>query len=167
MERNNNHGYSDFAALFAARPQAQAEIRGSSAYPRIRGHVRFYQTRYGVFTVTELSGLPRDGRCKSPIFAFHIHVGGQCTGNAADLFANAGTHYDPQNCPHPYHAGDLPPLWGTDGYAFSAFLTGRFTVEEIIGKTVVVHKNFDDFTTQPAGNAGEKIACGEIRAVTG
>ncbi len=166
MERSNHNAYSDFTALFSKRPQALAEIKGSSAYPHIRGHMRFYQTRYGVFTVTELTGLPRGGRCMSPVFAFHIHAGGQCTGNAADLFANAGTHYNPQSCPHPYHAGDLPPLWGVDGYAFSAFLTGRFTVAEIIEKTVVVHKGFDDFSTQPTGNAGEKIACGEIRAVT-
>ena len=167
MERSDHNVYSDFTALFAKKPQALAEIRGSAAYPRIRGHVRFYQTRYGVFVVTELGGLQRGGRCASPILAFHIHGGGQCTGNASDPFANAGTHYDPQGCPHPYHAGDLPPIWGADGYAFSAFLTGRFTVKEIIGKTAVVHKGFDDFTTQPAGNAGEKIACGEIRAVTG
>ena len=39
----------------------------------------------------------------------------------------------------------------------------RFTVEEIVGKTVIIHSNADDFTTQPSGNSGEKIACGIIK----
>ena len=46
---------------------------------------------------------------------------------------------------------------------FSAFLSGRFTIDEIIGKAVIVHSSPDDFTTQPSGNAGEKIACGIIK----
>lgn len=77
-------------------------------------------------------------------------------------FPHSGSHYNPNDCPHPYHAGDLPPLFGANGFAFSVFLTDRFTVHEIIGKTVIVHASPDDFQTQPSGNAGEKIACGEI-----
>lgn len=42
-------------------------------------------------------------------------------------------------------------------------LTDRFRVRDIIGRTVVIHSGPDDFHTQPAGNAGEKIACGVIR----
>jgi len=41
--------------------------------------------------------------------------------------------------------------------------TDRFSVDEIIGRTVVIHSDPDDFLSQPAGNAGKKIACGEIR----
>jgi len=41
-------------------------------------------------------------------------------------------------------------------------LTDKFTVEEIIGKTIIIHNMPDDFTSQPAGNAGQKIACGII-----
>ena len=62
-----------------------------------------------------------------------------------------------------YHAGDMPPLFGTDRFAFSAFLTDRFSAEEGIGKTVIIHDSPDDFTTQPSGNSGVKIACGVIR----
>ena len=50
-----------------------------------------------------------------------------------------------------------------DGYAFSAVLSNSFAAEDIIGKTVVIHSSPDDFITQPSGNAGKKIACGEIR----
>ena len=49
------------------------------------------------------------------------------------------------------------------GYALQAFLTDRFTVRDIIGRTVIIHDGLDDFTSQPAGNAGARIACGVIR----
>lgn len=81
----------------------------------------------------------------------------------ANPFADAMTHFNPEDCPHPYHAGDLPPLWGSDGYAFSVFLTDRFSVEEIVGKTVIIHRQPDDFTIQPSGSARQKMACGVIR----
>ncbi|MBP3369234.1 MAG: superoxide dismutase family protein, partial [Clostridia bacterium] len=49
--------------------------------------------------------------------------------------------------------------------AFLAFVTDRFTVSEVVSKTVVIHDRPDDFTTQPSGNAGNKIACGVIERV--
>lgn len=145
------------------RPTAIAELKGSPAYPNIDGIVYFYQTPLGVIVSTEVSGLPyENGSCKENIFAFHIHNGKSCTGNAADTFANAGSHYNPYGCKHPQHAGDLPPLFGNEGYAWSAVLTNRFDIDEIIGNAVIIHSNPDDFTTQPSGNSGEKIACGII-----
>lgn len=143
---------------------ATAVLQGSGEYPGIKGAVCFYQTGQGVLVTAEVTGLPIGGdSCDTPIFAFHIHEGGRCTGNAADPFADVRTHYNPDECAHPYHAGDLPPLFGNNGYAFMAVLTDRFTVSEILGRTVVIHRDPDDFHTQPAGNAGVKIACGEIR----
>ena len=59
----------------------------------------------------------------------------------------------------------MPPLFGADGYAFLAFVSSRFTVNEILGKTVIIHSGVDDFKTQPSGNAGEKIACGVISTI--
>ncbi|NLF34637.1 MAG: superoxide dismutase family protein, partial [Clostridiales bacterium] len=41
-------------------------------------------------------------------------------------------------------------------------LTNRFTVREVIGRSVIVHDSVDDFTTQPSGNSGAMIACGRI-----
>ncbi len=147
-------------------PYAFARIKGSNDYPRINGIVYFYKVKAGVLVSIELKGLPvSDNICKKPIFAVHIHSGSSCTGNSTDPFADALTHYNPDNCPHPYHAGDLPPVFGADGFGFSAFLTNRFSAEEIIGKTIIVHSSPDDFTTQPSGNSGTKIACGEILAV--
>ncbi|MBE6639146.1 MAG: superoxide dismutase family protein [Ruminococcaceae bacterium] len=137
---------------------------GSEAYPGIRGEVLFYETRYGVFVIADMSGLPENsGQCADGILGFHIHGGERCSGDIDTPFSAAGEHYNPGNCPHPYHAGDLPPLFAAGGRAFSAFLTNRFSVDEIIGKTVIVHGSADDFTTQPGGNAGQRIACGVIR----
>ncbi len=109
-----------------------------------------------------LSSCDKNDDCQSRIFGFHIHEGGCCRGNESDPFADTLSHYNPNGCEHPAHAGDLPPLFGNKGCAFSAFLTDRFTVEEIIGRTVVIHDMPDDFTTQPAGGSGSKIGCGVI-----
>jgi Cu-Zn family superoxide dismutase len=144
-------------------PSAWAVLRGSNAFPQLRGTVRFYENGNGVLVVTEVMGLPTaQPPCESNIFALHIHEGGSCTGSEQDPFADVGMHYNPLGCPHPHHAGDMPPLFGVNGYAFGAFVTDRFTVREIVGRSVILHGSTDDFTTQPAGGAGQKIACGEI-----
>ena len=156
--------FSYFCSVLEQRPDAVAVLSGSADYPQLYGQVRFYQTHLGVLIATDFTGLPTGaGACDSPIFGFHIHSGTACTGNADDPFADALTHYNPHTCPHPYHAGDLPPVFGNDGVAFSVTLTNRFTVEEVVGKVIILHASPDDFTTQPAGNSGSKIACGSIR----
>lgn len=160
---NRNARFIRPETILRTRPQAWASVRGSALYPNLFGTVRFYEHLYGVVVVTEMEGLPNpENICSSPVFAFHIHQGSSCTGDEADPFADSGMHYNPQNCPHPYHAGDMTPLFGVNGCAFSAFLTDRFTLDEIIGRTVVLHASFDDFSTQPSGNSGAKIACGKI-----
>lgn len=150
------------AALRCA-PDAWAALRGSEKYPQLSGIVRFCQTRRGVLVFAEVSGLPDEAEsCGNDFFAFHIHGGDSCSGDSADPFANALTHYNPEGCPHPAHAGDLPPLLSNHGYALQVFLTNRFTVREIIGRTVIIHAGADDFSTQPGGSAGSRIACGQI-----
>ena len=159
MERN----IRNYAALLMKPSDASAVISGSAAYPNIHGAVRFYRTRNGVLVAAEIGGLPHSGeRSHHPVFAFHIHEGTICDGDMHDPFSGTMSHYNPANCEHPFHAGDLPPLFNNRGYAFSVFLDDRFSLSEIIGKTVIIHGNPDDFTTQPSGNAGEKLACGVI-----
>lgn len=152
--------------IFSDVPDATAFIRGSAKYPLIKGVAQFYQQPHGVLMVVEVMGLPTSlEKCRGGIHAVHIHEGERCSGNETDSFADVGMHYNPTGCPHPNHAGDLPPMFENEGYGLSVFYTNRFTVDEIIGKTIIVHANIDDFSTQPAGNAGEKIACGEITPV--
>ena len=158
---------NDFCNNFKSKPVAFAFIKGSEKHPGINGKVMFYVATDGVMVHAEIKGLPRINKaCDNPIYAFHIHTGTSCSGNETDAFANTGTHFNPGACAHPQHAGDLPPLFSANGNAYLSFITNRFTIPEILGKSVVIHSSPDDFTTQPSGNAVEKIACGIIRPLT-
>ena len=138
-------------------PDAVAQIQGGSEVPQLSGCVRFYQEQGCVLIVAEISGLPES---ETGFFGFHIHQGENCSGAA---FSETGSHYNPTGQAHPKHAGDLPPLLSCRGDAYLSVKTDRFSVNEIIGRTVVIHSDPDDFRSQPAGNAGKKIACGVIR----
>jgi len=138
-------------------PDAVAQIRGGVEAPQLFGCVQFYQENGCVLIVVRLAGLPES---ETGFFGFHIHQGGSCSGTD---FAETVSHYNPTVQTHPKHAGDLPPLLACQGNAYLSVKTDRFSVDEIIGRTVVIHSDPDDFLSQPAGNAGKKIACGEIR----
>lgn len=148
-------------------PAAYAELTGNPGNAEITGIVRFYPVGDGVLVNAEVYGLPVSSEnCGPAIFGFHIHEGNSCTGTASDPYANAGGHLNPANCPHPAHMGDLPPLFGNNGSAWMMYFTDRFTLPDVIGKTIIIHGDPDDFTTQPSGNSGAKIACGAIQVVT-
>lgn len=134
---------------------AIAQIRGSR--PGLWGVVRFFQRGDGVLVEAEVTGLPKT---ETGFFAFHIHEGKSCDGEG---FPDSGGHFNPGGAAHPSHAGDLPPLLADHGKAYMRVLTDCFHVDEIIGKTVIIHSEPDDFHTQPSGNAGAKIGCGVIR----
>lgn len=149
--------------VFINTVYAKAAIHGSKKYPDIYGYAAFVPDRGKTMVTVSVYGLPKGEKCDCRIFAMHIHEGKSCTGTAEDPFADAKTHYDPSGCPHPCHSGDMPPLYpDKNGTAKFAFVTDRFTPEEIIGRTIIIHADPDDFHTQPSGNSGEKIACGVI-----
>ena len=139
-------------------PDAVARVVGGEEAPQLFGCVRFYQENGCVLIVADVSGLPKTS--ETGFFGFHIHQGRDCSGAE---FSGTEGHYNPLGQVHPEHAGDLPPLLWCEGNAYLSVKTGRFSVNEIIGRTVVIHSNPDDFHTQPAGNAGKKIACGVIQ----
>lgn len=158
--------YRSLVTALNKRPKAMAMIKGSAMYPSVNGTAKFFEVSEGVLVAVDVCGLPSNvNRCDNPIFALHIHEGQSCTGNMQDSLKNVKMHYNPGDCNHPYHAGDLPPIFGCDGYGFLVTMTDRFFVDEIIGKTIIIHSGTDDFTSQPSGNSGEKIACGEIGIV--
>ena len=159
-------------------PAAVARIQGSTDYANLNGTVSFYNTPFGgVLVSAEVYGLPGSG-----FFGMHIHEFGDCRQTSGNMmpfpgvvqprsnmwnmgmqpFPNTGNHYNPGNVPHPKHAGDLLPLLSNNGYAWMSFYTSRVSVEDIIGRSVVIHSMRDDFTTQPSGNSGDKIGCGVI-----
>lgn len=140
------------------RAEATAHIYGNELAPRLRGTVRFYETPYGVLVDAKINGLPQN---KTGFFGFHIHEVGKCTPSD---FTDAKGHYNPNKTQHPLHAGDMPVLLKTEyGDAWLSFLTTRFYLNDIIGRSVVIHSQRDDYTSQPAGDSGPRIACGIIR----
>ena len=154
-------------------PIAIATVRGSDFADKMSGTVRFYRAGKGTLIVTEMFRLPTEiavnGKTEKagPFYAFHVHEGTACGSGAGDTpFAESGGHLNPLKQPHPLHMGDMPPILSDNGYGFLAFYTSRFSPEDVIGRTVIIHQNTDDFHTQPSGNAGRKIACGEIKATS-
>lgn len=141
-------------------PQAVARIAGNGRYPKLSGLVRFYGTPFlGILIEAEISGLPTELPAgQTGFFAMHIHEFGDCT----PPFDKTGMHFNPTGQPHPDHAGDLLPLPGNRGYAWYVYYNERLTIDEILGRSVIIHEHRDDFTSQPAGDAGEKIGCGRI-----
>lgn len=143
--------------LITRQPIAIAQISGDKETGGLSGTVRFYQFPGGILTEAEVSGLPNNG---VGFYGFHIHIGGSCGGAN---FASTGGHLNPANTAHPRHAGDLPPLLSYNGRAYMAVMSDRFSLRDILGRTIVIHEMPDDFHSQPAGNSGNKIACGVIR----
>jgi Cu-Zn family superoxide dismutase len=99
---------------------------------------------------------------------FHVHEKGDCS--SADAMS-AGGHFNPAGKPHgppagEHHAGDLPALQadGTGQANVDARLRGLAGPNDDAGKALIVHLSADDYTTQPTGNSGARIACGVIAA---
>lgn len=138
-------------------PAAMALIHGNAKNPELFGKAFFSKTPSGGIMVSvEVYGLPAE----EVFLGMHIHEFGECT----LPFDKTGSHYNPSASEHPMHAGDMPPLLNNGGYAYMTFYTERFELEEILGKSLIIHGRRDDFTTQPSGDAGEKIGCGVIHA---
>lgn len=138
-------------------PDATALIHGNAANPELFGKASFHRIQNGgVLVIVEVYGLPKE----NAFLGMHIHEFGDCS----LPFDKTGSHYNPNHSKHPMHAGDLPSLLNNDGYAYMAFYTNRFQIEDILGKSLIIHSRRDDFTTQPAGDSGEKIACGVIHS---
>lgn len=104
----------------------------------------------------------------------HVHSGGSCAATTQDgkvvPAGAAGPHYDPATTNSHKgpqgagHAGDLPNIRIlNDGTGIMEATTSRFTLGELVGKTVILHANQDNYTdTPPNGGSGARIACGVI-----
>ena len=144
--------------MIPRRSAAVAFLQGSREHSGITGEVRFYQFPGAILVEADVLGLPNNG---SGFFGFHIHEGADCGGTD---FSATGGHYGGKVTNHPRHAGDLPPLLSRGGRAYLAVMTDRFSIRDILGRTVVIHGSPDDFKTQPSGDSGRKIACGSIQS---
>ncbi len=131
------------------------------------GKIRFTPVAGGVQIVADISGLTPGAK-----HAFHIHEFGDIS---AEDGAAAGGHYNPGGHPHGgpeaehHHAGDLGNLTadaaGNAHYELTAKgLSLCCGAQPVIGRSVIIHAKEDDLTSQPAGNAGPRIAQGVIGA---
>lgn len=144
--------------LLEGVPALRAVLRGNGAYPGLLGEVLLYPWQEGTLLVTRAAGLPRDG-----FFALHIHTLGCCRTGGDIPFYCAGGHFDPQQQPHPDHAGDLPVLLSHRGRAFSVTFTGASGQRRCWAGPLSSMKA-RTITAPAAGDAGGRIACGVIEA---
>ncbi|MDH4416871.1 MAG: superoxide dismutase family protein [Acidovorax sp.] len=131
------------------------------------GTVTFVQTGDGVQVSGEVRGLKPDSE-----HGFHIHEKGDCSSGDG---MSTGGHFNPGGKPHgshgasEHHAGDLPSL-KADKYGVAAFsfvarsISVAGPTTDIVGKGLIVHRDPDDYKTQPTGNAGPRLACAVIAA---
>jgi len=145
------------------KASATLESRSGST---AQGTVNFTWKGPDVFLTGNFSGLKPNAEQ-----GFHVHEKGDCS--ALDA-TSAGGHFNPDAKAHgmpgsgSHHAGDMPNIKSdANGNAsYSATISG-FAVNSgptgILGKSVVVHRDPDDYKSQPAGNSGPRIACGLIK----
>lgn len=146
--------------------KAQANLK-TTAGNQAAGSIRFEQTAEGVRVVAEMTGLTPGKH------GFHVHEKGDCSApdakSAGPHFAPGGTpHGAPENPAARRHAGDLGNIEvGKDGKGSYSRVDSVLRLsgpDSIVGKAVVVHAAPDDLRSQPAGNSGDRIACGVIEA---
>jgi Cu-Zn family superoxide dismutase len=131
------------------------------------GQVRFVQSAPGKVRVSgEVRGLKPNAE-----HGFHVHEKGDCSSGDG---MSTGGHFNPTGAPHgqhgagTHHTGDLPSLRadanGTARFNFeSSTLTIGSGATDIVGKGLIVHRDPDDYRTQPTGNAGPRLACAVIQ----
>lgn len=138
-------------------------VLSPTAGNNVKGVVHFHETDKGVHVVGTFSGLtPGD-------HGFHIHEKGDCS---APDGMSAGGHFNPSNMKHgrpgdaERHAGDFGNITAdAAGNAKFEVTDSRISFnspDSIIGRGVIVHAKPDDFG-QPVGNAGPRVACGNIQ----
>ena len=143
--------------------EAVAELIDDKGEPV--GTAQLNQLAQGVQIVVAISGLPAGNH------ALHIHETGECE----PPFESAGGHFNPTGAAHGFdspdgpHAGDLPNIYVGEEAVQVEYITDRVTLGDgdtslfdDDGSAIVIHEGQDDYRTEPAGDAGNRIACGVI-----
>jgi Cu-Zn family superoxide dismutase len=132
----------------------------------VSGKLSFVPMGDGVHITGQIGGLGA-----GQTHAIHVHEKGDCS--AADA-SSAGGHFNPTGSAHGragtpmHHAGDMDNIVANaDGVAdidihLAGVTLGGGAANDIAGRAVIVHAAPDDYTSQPAGNAGARVACGVI-----
>lgn len=158
-------GCSGLSGSSSAGPGAVATLQSKSG-SSTQGTVRFTPAGNKVSVTAEITGLKPNAE-----HGFHIHEKGDCSSPDG---LSAGGHFNPGGKPHghlaanEHHAGDMPNLKAdasgraTATFELSTVSVGTGAPNDIVGKAVIVHRDPDDYKSQPVGNAGPRLACGVI-----
>jgi Cu-Zn family superoxide dismutase len=130
------------------------------------GQVALTRTQDGVLMNVTLTGIAPGEH------AFHVHTTGECE---PPDFKSAGPHFNPDHTQHGMmnlegpHSGDMPNLHVPDSGKLQVeilntlvSLDGDAGLLDNDGSALIVHAGADDYKTDPAGNAGDRIACGVV-----
>jgi Cu-Zn family superoxide dismutase len=145
-------------------PSASANLEPTKGNT-VKGTATFTQSGDKVRVVAKVSGLKPNAE-----HGFHVHEKGDCSSGDG---MSTGGHFNPLGAPHgqhgmgQHHAGDLPSLKADgNGNASIDFTSGTIAVgsgaTDVIGRGLIVHRDPDDYKTQPTGNAGPRLACAVI-----
>lgn len=145
------------ALTITLEPKSGSNVTGTATFKEKNGFVTFE---------AKLTGL------KPGVHGIHIHEKADCS--AADA-SSAGGHWNPTHVKHgkwtdaEHHKGDIGNITADEnGNASITLKTDEWCIgcgdanKDILGKGLIVHANPDDYTTQPTGNAGGRIACSAI-----
>lgn len=131
----------------------------------VTGRVLFTKQGDKVLVTGEVAGLRPNA-----VVGFHVHEKGDCSSGDG---MSAGGHFNPTGKVHgahadaDHHAGDLPSLVADlSGTARINFETASLSVgggvADVVGRALIVHRDQDDYKTQPTGNSGPRVACAVI-----
>lgn len=136
----------------------------SATMKSVNGSVSFEEKEGSLIIKTDLIGLKPNAK-----LGFHIHENGVCEGPD---YKTAGDHWNPTQMKHgnptshEKHKGDMGNLQtDKNGVSQMTITLADTTLEEVMGKAVLIHAAPDDFKTQPSGNSGARIACGLVRPI--
>lgn len=139
----------------------------SSKYQKASGIIKIEELKNEIKVTTDLKGLKPNSR-----LGFHIHENGVCEGPD---YTSAGDHLNPDKHDHgrpetsDRHLGDMGNIvTNAEGISKQVILLPKSSLEDmdkIIGKAVLIHEKADDLKSQPAGNSGDRIACGLIKPI--
>ena len=151
-------------ASYPAGPSAIAQLAATKGNATI-GTVTFAKQGSAVLVSGEVRGL-----APNKVHGFHVHDKGDCSSGDG---MSTGGHFNPLGKAHgahdhsEHHAGDLVSLTAdANGVARFSYTLTTLTVGEgvtdVIGHGLIVHRDPDDFKTQPTGNSGPRLACAVI-----